>query len=221
MSDFDLLIFDCDGVLVDSEVLSCRCLVDVLGRYGVRVGLDEVFDRFLGRSFSVVEEYCRVVGVSLPERFQPDLLAHLTSSFKASLRLMPHVRSLLDSIDYSYCLASSSDRDRISMTLSIAGLGDYFGDRIYSGSMVARGKPAPDLFLHAADRMGVMPERCVVVEDSLPGVAACVAAGMTAIGFTGGSHCPPGHDSRLAKEGATLVIDQMAQLAPALAHQWT
>ena len=215
MSDFDLLIFDCDGVLVDSEVLSCRCLVDVLGRYGVRVGLDEVFDRFLGRSFSVVEEYCRVVGVSLPERFQPDLLAHLTSSFKASLRLMPHVRSLLDSIDYSYCLTSSSDRDRISMTLSIAGLGDYFGDRIYSGSMVARGKPAPDLFLFAASEMGATAERTLVIEDSVNGVTAGKAAGMTVWGFVGGSHYAGRDGERLlADAGADRVFASMADFMP-------
>ncbi len=86
--------------------------------------------------------------------------------------------------------------------------------------MVARGKPAPDLFLYAAERMGAAPQRCVVIEDSIPGIAAAVAAGMLAIGFTGGSHCRPGHAARLAEKGAALVIGRMEELAPALARQW-
>jgi beta-phosphoglucomutase-like phosphatase (HAD superfamily) len=126
---------------------------------------------------------------------------------------------MLDSLAFKSCVASSGTPERLRHALSLVGLFARFDPHIFSATMVARGKPAPDLFLFAAHRMGVMPQRCLVVEDSVPGVAAAVEAGMTAIGFTGGSHCPPGHDSRLAKEGAALVIDRMAQLMPALARR--
>jgi HAD superfamily hydrolase (TIGR01509 family) len=124
---------------------------------------------------------------------------------------------MLDSLAREVCVASSGTPERLHHALSLVGLFERFDPQIFSASMVARGKPAPDLFLYAADRMGVRPQRCVVVEDSLPGVAAATAARMIAIGFTGGSHCAPGHASLLTAQGAALVIDRMAQLLPALA----
>jgi HAD superfamily hydrolase (TIGR01509 family) len=217
MKDFDLLIFDCDGVLVDSEVLSCQCLVDVLGRYGVTVGLDEAFDRFLGRSSSAVEEYyLATTGSPLARQFGSELQAHLASSFRTSLQLIPHVRSVLDSINRPYCLASSSDGDRLRMTLSIAELEPYFGDRIYYAAMVARSKPAPDLFLFAAAEMGARAAQTLVIEDSVNGVLAGKAAGMTVWGFVGGSHYS-GRDGRrlLAEAGADRVFGSMADFMPA------
>ena len=216
MDGFDLLIFDCDGVLVDSEVLSCQCLVDVLERYGVTVALDEAFDRFLGRSFAAVEEYCRAtIGKPLPGQFRADLHAELAASFKESLALIPHVRMVLDAIDGPYCLASSSDGERIRMTLAIARLEGYFGDRIYSGAMVARSKPAPDLFLAAAAGMGARAARTLVIEDSVNGVLAGKAAGMTVWGFIGGSHyCGRDGQRLLAQAGADRVFASMADFMP-------
>jgi HAD superfamily hydrolase (TIGR01509 family) len=138
--------------------------------------------------------------------------------FEAGLRPIPGIPAALDALSCRSCVASSATPERLQHTLSLAGLLDRFHPDIFSAVLVARGKPAPDLFLHAAARMGAVPRCCVVVEDSLPGIAAAVAAGMTAIGFTGGGHCRPGLDSRLLARGAALVIGDMAQLPGALAR---
>jgi HAD superfamily hydrolase (TIGR01509 family) len=216
MSDFDLVIFDCDGVLVDSEMLSCQCLIDVLGRYGVNVDRNEVFDRFLGRSFSAVEEYyLAATGRRLQGQFAADLHRSLELSFRASLQLVPHVRGMLDTMDGPYCLASSSDKERIQMTLSIAHLDGYFDGRIYSASMVERGKPAPDLFLAAAAGMDSSAAKTLVIEDSVNGVIAGKAAGMTVWGFVGGSHYAGRDGERLLTEaGADRVFASMADFMP-------
>jgi HAD superfamily hydrolase (TIGR01509 family) len=187
--DFDLVIFDCDGVLVDSEVLSCRCVVDVLKAYGIEIGLEEVFDRFLGRSSAVLEAYvAERTGKPLPADFRRRLNDRLTELFESSLQTMPAARDILATLDRPFCLATSSDPQRISMTLRISRLGEFFPNRVFTASMVAHGKPAPDLFLHAAAAMGARPERTLVVEDSVNGVLAGKRAGMTVWGFTGGSH---------------------------------
>jgi HAD superfamily hydrolase (TIGR01509 family) len=128
------------------------------------------------------------------------------------------VTDVLDALTCKTCVASSGRPDRLRHALSLVGLYDRFSPNIFSAVEVAHGKPAPDLFLHAAERMGVPPGRCVVIEDSLPGVTAAVAAGMTVIGFVGASHCRPGDAARLATRGAAAVIDDMARLLPILAH---
>ena len=216
MNGFNLLIFDCDGVLVDSEVLSCQCLIEVLARHGVSVDLDEAFDRFLGRSSLAVEEYyLTTTGAPLPRQFGSELRTHLASSFRRSLQLIPHVRLVLDSIDRPYCLASSSDADRLRMTLSVAGLERYFGDRVYTSAMVAHGKPAPDLFLFAAAKMSASAAETLVIEDSINGVLAGKAAGMTVWGFIGGSHYSGRDGGRLLSDaGADRVFGSMADLMP-------
>ena len=212
LQDFELVIFDCDGVVVDSEVLSCRCLAETLRRHGLVLDLDEVFERFLGRGFATVEEhYEHAVGKALPEAFRKDLKTCLTASFESSLQAMPHVRDVLDTLDRPYCLASSSDAERLRLTLGLTGLAAYFTGRVYHAGMVTRGKPAPDLFLHAAARMDAAAERTLVIEDSLSGVQAAKAAGMTVWGFTGGSHCV-GRDAEraLATAGAERVFTSMS-----------
>ena len=141
----------------------------------------------------------------------------LRTLFEAGLQPIAGVTSVLDTLACHRCVASSSAPDRLRHALSLVGLFDRFHPNVFSAAEVARGKPAPDLFLHVAERMGAAPRHCVVVEDSLPGIAAAVAAGMTAIGFTGGGHCRPDHDPRLAAAGAALVVGHMAQLLPALA----
>jgi HAD superfamily hydrolase (TIGR01509 family) len=138
--------------------------------------------------------------------------------FEEELRVIPGVTAVLDSLSCKICVASSGRPERLKHALSLVGLYDRFQSNIFSAAEVRRGKPAPDLFLHAADRMGVVPEGCVVIEDSMPGVAAAVAAGITVIGFVGASHCRPGDAARLAAQGAIVVIDDMAQLLPALAR---
>ena len=213
MRDFELVIFDCDGVVVDSEVLSCRCLAEVLGRHGVPVGLEEVFDRFLGRSFAAVEEhFLKIRGVPAPDQFRADLNAHLAAAFRASLRPMPHVEAVLAGLDKPYCLASSSHAERIRLTLAVTGLAHHFGGRVFDAAMVARGKPAPDLFLHVADKMGARAALTLVIEDSVTGVQAGKAAGMTVWGFTGGSHyADRDAGAALAAAGADRVFGSMTE----------
>src|SRR5216684_3580582 len=206
---FDLVIFDCDGVLIDSELLSVQADIACLAEYGIELSAEEIIERYTGTSGMLADLEARY-GRSLPgfdERHH-----HLVRPlFEADLTALPGVAAALDSLTCRSCVASSSGPERLRHALSLVGLYDRFHPNVFSASMVARGKPAPDLFLHAAERMGVPPRRCVVIEDSLPGVAAAVATGMPAIGFTGGSHCRPGHAARLAEVGAALVIDRMTE----------
>ncbi len=215
---FDLVIFDCDGVLIDSELLSVRADVECLAEYGIDLSAEEILERYTGTSGMVADLEARY-GRALPwfdERHQQLVRPLFEAGSEDDTR---GVSPCSICCPAKFCVASSSSPERLRHTLSLVRLHDRFHPNIFSAADVARGKPAPDLFLYAADRMGIRPQRCVVVEDSLPGVAAAVAAGMTAIGFTGGSHCRPGHGSRLAEAGAALVIERMAQLMPALASR--
>jgi HAD superfamily hydrolase (TIGR01509 family) len=209
--ELDSIIFDCDGVLVDSEVLSCRCLSEVLGRFGIALEFADAIELFLGRSTTAVLQHYAAQGRKLPDNFLSDLKFRVHETFQSALQPIQGVRSLLSVLRTPYCVASSSDFDRVCFSLTRTGLSRYFGDRIYTSQMVARGKPAPDLFLYAAEKMQAAPARTLVIEDSVSGVAAAKAAGMTVWGFVGGSH----YESRdgqaiLYRAGADRVFDRMA-----------
>jgi HAD superfamily hydrolase (TIGR01509 family) len=211
MTDPDLIIFDCDGVLVDSEMLSCRCLSEALAGCGIDLGVDQVLDLFLGRSMSAVLEYYEAMGGSIPEQFSAELSAAVRAAFRAALRPIDGVGSVLEGLQVPHCVASSSDLDRVSFSLAVTGLAPHFDRRLYTSQMVERGKPAPDLFLYAAEKMQADPRRTLVIEDSVSGVAAAKAAGMTVWGFVGGSH----YQSRdgkamLSEAGADRVFGRMA-----------
>src|ERR1700724_379048 len=209
MIEPDLIIFDCDGVLVDSEVLSCRCLSEVLAGYGITLGLDQALELFLGRNTAAVLEYYE--GQLIPEKFSAELTARVREAFLAALCPIEGVSSVLQGLQIPHCVASSSDFDRVSFSLSQTGLAPHFDSRLYTAQMVERGKPAPDLFLYAAERMQADPRRTLVIEDSVSGVTAGKAAGMTVWGFVGGSH----YQSRdgkamLHQAGADRVFGRMA-----------
>jgi HAD superfamily hydrolase (TIGR01509 family) len=208
---YDLVIFDCDGVLVDSEALACRCLAELLDRNGVGVGLDAILERFLGRSIAAVAEYFEARGGTMPAGFPAELRLLVRQAFAASLRAMTDVESVLRDLDSAYCVASSSDLERVNFSLGLTGLSTLVGGRVYTAEMVRCGKPAPDLFLLAADSMNAAPARTLVIEDSVSGVKAGKAAGMTVWGFVGGSHYRA-RDGRalLAAAGADRVFDRMA-----------
>jgi HAD superfamily hydrolase (TIGR01509 family) len=212
MDRFDLFIFDCDGVVVDSEMLACRALAEILNSHGIPSGIEDVFERFLGRSFALVERHYRErTGEPMPETFRADFHRRIEEVFAADLLPMAGVAGVLQRLDQPFCLASSSDPGRLKVTLRAAGLAETFGDRVYSASQVACGKPAPDLFLFAAGTMGVAPARSLVVEDTVPGVLAGKAAGMMVWGFTGGSHCVGRAIGReLVEAGADRVFDRMS-----------
>jgi HAD superfamily hydrolase (TIGR01509 family) len=209
--ELDLIIFDCDGVLVDSEVLSCRCLSEALAGCGIQLGVADALELFLGRSTAAVRQYYGAQGRMLPDNFLPDLAARVRLAFQTSLQPMPGIGALLASLQLPHCVASSSDLDRVAFSLAMTGLAPHFGDRIYSSQMVAHGKPAPDLFLYAASEMRASPSKTLVIEDSVSGVAAARAAGMTVWGFVGGSHYES-RDGRgiLRAAGADRVFDRMA-----------
>jgi HAD superfamily hydrolase (TIGR01509 family) len=215
MIEPDLIIFDCDGVLVDSEVLSCRCLSEVLAGYGINLNLDEALNLFLGRSSTAVLDHYRALGRSIPAQFYDELRIGVRAAFLSALCPIDGVRSVLEGLEVPHCVASSSDLDRVSFSLSLTGLAPHFGTRLYSAQMVERGKPAPDLFLYAAERMQANSRRTLVVEDSVSGITAAKAAGMTAWGFVGGSH----YQSRDGKAillgaGADRVFERMADFWP-------
>jgi len=207
----DLVIFDCDGVLVDSEVLSCQCLSEVLGACGIELSRDDALDLFLGRSVTAVLQHYQEDRRLVPENFLTELKTRVRQRFTHALRPIPGIDSLMSSLQTPFCVASSSDLDRVSLSLALTGLAPHFGKRLYTAQMVARGKPAPDLFLYAAAQMQVEPRHTLVVEDSVSGVTAAKAAGMTVWGFVGGSHYRS-RDGRamLYDAGADRVFDRMA-----------
>ncbi len=207
----DLIIFDCDGVLVDSEVLSCRCLSEVLAGYGIAMTADRILDLFLGRSTAAVREHFAAAGRPLPATFVADFAAKVRDVFSSGLRPIEGVDAVLEDLSIPYCLASSSDVDRVSLSLALTGLAPRFGSRLYTAQMVARGKPAPDLFLYAASQMRADPRRTLVIEDSVSGVQAGRAAGMAVWGFVGGGHYRVRDgEALLSGAGADRVFGRMA-----------
>jgi HAD superfamily hydrolase (TIGR01509 family) len=188
-ASYDLVIFDCDGVLIDSEIISARMLIEELARLGVVIDLDHVARHFLGRSYpTVMAEIRRDFHLDLPPEFEDRYRDSLLAAFSRDLRIMPGVLDVLDDLAVPYCVATSSSPRRVETSLELTGLAGRMRDRVFTASQVARGKPAPDLFLLAAERMGHAPARTLVIEDSLTGVRAALAAGMTVWRFVGGSH---------------------------------
>jgi HAD superfamily hydrolase (TIGR01509 family) len=206
----DLVIFDCDGVLVDSELLSCRCLSEVLSEFGFELGVDQALELFLGRSTAAIGQYYRARGQILPDGFLPRLKSRVLETFAASLQPVSGVNAVVSELKAPVCVASSSDLDRVALSLDVTGLASHFGDRLYTAQMVEHGKPAPDLFLYAAGKMQISPARTLVIEDSISGVQAARAAGMTVWGFVGGSHYR-GRDGHaiLSGAGADRVFARM------------
>jgi HAD superfamily hydrolase (TIGR01509 family) len=185
----DLVIFDCDGVLIDSEIISAQMLVEELAKLGVDIDLAYVAKHFLGRSYpTVMEQIRREFSLTLPGDFEDLYRARLLEAFERDLKIMPHVADVLRGLKVPYCIATSSSPMRAAKSLQLVGLGHLAGPNLFTSTMVARGKPAPDLFLFAAAKMQADPARCLVIEDSLTGVRAARAAGMPVWRFIGGSH---------------------------------
>jgi HAD superfamily hydrolase (TIGR01509 family) len=216
----ELVIFDCDGVLIDSEVISARMLVAELANYGVSVDLAYVARHFLGRSYPVVLDQIRHdFGVALTDGFEADYRARLLAAFDAELKIMPGVKSVIEALGVPYALATSSSPPRLAHTLALVGLSGHFEGRITTAAEVTQGKPAPDMFLLVAEKTGVDPTRCLVIEDSFPGVRAGLAAGMEVWRFTGGSHLAGldlPHDPEAAPHRTFASFAEFFHLAPGL-----
>jgi HAD superfamily hydrolase (TIGR01509 family) len=211
--NFDLIIFDCDGVLVDSEVISCRAHAETLTRHGYPITADEVLNRFLGVSdrearLMIENEISR----KLPNDFESQVKQATLQFYADDLRAISYVGEAIAAIGLPKCVASSGTPEKIRHGLTCTGLYDQLAPHIFSASEVKRGKPAPDLFLFAAEQMQAAPARCLVIEDSIPGVTGAVAAGMTVLGFHGGSHCRPGYGDTLRAAGAIMTFEDMRQL---------
>jgi len=183
----ELVIFDCDGVLIDSERLSVRVDVEVLRELGWPLSEAEVIERFVGRSDRDTQAAIEAhIGRELPEDWGESIQQRYRRAFAGRLGPVAGVLEALDRITLPSCVASSGTHDHLRYTLSLAGLYQRFEGRIFSAEEVALGKPAPDIFLHAAERMATRPARCVVVEDSRSGVQAARAAGMSVLAYAGG-----------------------------------
>ena len=180
------MIFDCDGVLVDSETLSNRILAERLTAIGLPTTTEESIRDYMGRSWKTDQEIIEGrLGRPLPDGWVDDYHAEVIAAFATELQPIAGIAVALDAIDLPTCVASSSAHPRIRAALEACALLDRFDGRIFSSTDVEHGKPAPDLFLHAAARMGVAPERCVVVEDAPPGAEAGRRAGMDVLGYAG------------------------------------
>jgi HAD superfamily hydrolase (TIGR01509 family) len=211
MRRFDLVIFDCDGVLVDSERITNRVFAEMLGELGIVVTLDEMFERFMGHSMAHCLSLVRdLLGRDPPDAFLPDYRRRTARALEQEIVVVPGIEKVLDAIDIPACVASNGPHEKMRITLGATGLLPRFESRLFSADDVARGKPAPDVFLLAASRLGAAPERTAVVEDTPSGVAAALAAGMTPHGYAGRIPARRLHDA-----GASVVFDDMRDL-PAL-----
>ncbi len=209
-----LVIFDCDGVLVDSEGPANRLLTRYLNDHGVDISVAETEATFIGLSLDSCAKLVGTrYGVQLPDDFVPEIRRMTAEVLAREVTAIAGVREAVAGLQGPTCVASSGEVAKMQLTLGTTGILDLFEGRLYSATMVRRGKPAPDLFLHAADQCGVAPDRCVVVEDSPFGLQAAQAAGMRALGFTGGGHRDHGRDRQmLIDAGADLVFQRMIDL---------
>jgi HAD superfamily hydrolase (TIGR01509 family) len=210
---FELVIFDCDGVLVDSERIAVRVEAEFLAELGWPLTEAEIVERFMGRTAEYMDEAIEArLGSRLPGDWKDQFQRRYREAYAADLRAVDGIVEVLDQLTVPTCVASSGSHDKLRLTLGHTGLYGRFEGRIFSGYEVANGKPAPDLFLHAASRMGVDPVGCAVVEDSRWGVEAARAAGMRAFGYAGGLTPPDfleGH--------GTVVFEDMRDLPGLLA----
>lgn len=212
MPEIDLAIFDCDGVLLDSEVIACSAFAAACRELGADLTWQEVAARFTGvpdadMDAQVAAEY----GLTLPPGFRDRVKASVEARYRTELQSVPGAAELLSSVRGRACIASSSAPAKLALGLVECGFYELVYPHIYSTALVPRGKPAPDIFLYAARQHGVPAGHCIVLEDSPAGVAAAKAAGMRCIGFDGGAHCPEGHAARLLEAGAETVVPRLAE----------
>lgn len=214
----DLLIFDCDGVLIDSEPVASRVLSETLTRAGVSISLAEVHRRFTGYSERDAHRICvDELGISDPDPVFAATRDALYPAFRRSLRPMAGIEAVVRALPQQKCVASNSTLERLHASLGLFDLWNAFDPHIFSAEMVAAPKPAPDLFHLCAEKLGVDPSRCVVVDDSPHGIVGAVAAGMRAIGFVDPADPREGRRDVLSGAGAILVATGADELARALA----
>ena len=216
----ELVIFDLDGVLVDSEWLMARVWSEQLEEHGVRITPRTLIDRFAGATdMSMADVIREESGASLPTDILGRIRTVSRSRLQSDLEAVEGTDAVLAALTHAKCICSNSAPDRIRKSLAVTDLERHFPDtHLFSAADVERPKPHPDLHLHASRVMAVDPVRAVVIEDSVTGVTAAVSAGMTAIGFTGASHVGDGHDEALRDAGAAAVCSQFSEVPIRLAE---
>ncbi|WP_378941776.1 HAD family hydrolase [Mesorhizobium sp. ANAO-SY3R2] len=211
-----LVIFDCDGVLVDSEPLAAQAYVRAYARNGLPIKAEVISHGVGMKQADIIVKIHELTGHLLPDHATGDIWGETKALFTEQLQSTSGLPAFISGLKVARCVASSSSLERIHHSLAVTALADHFGEAIFSSSMVARGKPAPDIFLHAAKKMGFDPARCVVIEDSRYGVQGAVAAGMTAIGYVGGGHTHDGHGPELLAAGAAVIGKNWDEVSSAL-----
>ncbi|MDR9781663.1 HAD family hydrolase [Rhizobium redzepovicii] len=217
MDNVDLVIFDCDGVLIDSEPIASRTLAETLQGAGIAISAAEAHVKFTGNSESIIAEMCRrEYGISdvtgLFERWH----RHLFDEFARSLTPIAGIAEVVNSLNRPKCVASNSTMQRLRNSLGKLDLWSAFGEDVFSAEAVSRPKPAPDLLLHCAEHFRARPGKCVMIDDSVHGVAAAIAAGMTAIGFVDPADPRPGRRAVLDAAGAAAVATGAGELTAIL-----
>jgi HAD superfamily hydrolase (TIGR01509 family) len=206
---FGLVIFDCDGVLVDSELITNRVFVRLLNELGLELSLEDMFERFVGRSMpQCLEIITKLLGRPVPLGFVEEYQRQSAIALKAELKAVPDIQTALAAMRIPYCVASSGTHEKMQTTLGVTGLLPQFRGKMYSVTEVAQSKPFPDVFLHAARQQGVLPADCAVIEDTPTGVRAGVAAGMTVFGY-----CALTPKHRLLEAGAHHTFERMLDLS--------
>jgi HAD superfamily hydrolase (TIGR01509 family) len=213
-----LLIYDCDGVLVDSEVLASEALAELMSVLGHPMTAAECARVFGGRSVKdVLARANEILGRPIPDELSKKAAQQLMARFREELKPVTDAAAAVTSLPYPRCVCSSSAPERLRLSLEVTGFAPLFGPHVFSAAQVMHGKPAPDLFLLAARSLGEAPSQAIVIEDSALGIAAARAAGMASIGFAGASHVAEDLTARLAEAGADLIIAAMADLPAAVA----
>lgn len=219
MAQSRLMIFDCDGVLVDSEPLAAKAYERVYEKHGMPGVHDGIIAQCIGmKQADIIAKIKTLTGHQFPLAAEGDIWAETKLLFSEELKPTPGIVPFLGALNGARCVASSSSVERINHSLAVTGLARFFGEAIFSSSMVKNGKPAPDIFLHAAEKMGAEPADCIVIEDSPFGIQGAVAAGMIAIGYTGGGHTYPEHGARLTAAGADFVCGDWQEVSRQLAE---
>ncbi len=215
------IIYDFDGVIADSEVLANHVLAEAITAIGVPTTFEDSITLYMGKRWVEIDEaIVAATGRPVPERFLDDMRRALDARFREALKPVPGVEDFIRRFAaLPRCIASSSSPDRLALSMDVIGFGHHFPDTIFSATLVPRGKPHPDIFLYAADKIGVAPNNCLVIEDSLSGVRAGVAADMCVVGLCAGAHIRDGHAERLRDAGASQVFHTWPEVAEFLASR--
>ncbi|MEP1206653.1 MAG: HAD-IA family hydrolase [Rhizobiaceae bacterium] len=215
MAACELVLFDCDGTIMDSELLAAECEIEALSPYGIKMTPKEFSARFAGTSSFVVKEAMEEeLGRNLPDDHIQTVKAKMREKLWREVKPMPGIHELLDRLDQARCVCSNADMEKLKIELTRGELWDRFRPYVFSAYEIEtkKRKPEPDLFIHAAAEFEIAPQNCVVIEDSIAGVQAGVAARMRVIGFTGGSHTHPGHADELTNAGAETVVSRLSDI---------